>query len=222
MVIGLAALASAGTITFGLDGDPGQNYTFVPIGAPNGVTDTEPAGPYPGWLGQNIPADAGYFFCISFLKTATFGASYDGTITTPSTLEELEAAFLGADLVSLGGQNAPLAEKGAISMAIWQITDPTPGDVPRDPAAQPYVTAAQNAYATGNLSAADFPNTTIFVPDNTGIQTFMLAAAESLPGKSISGNELSATPEPTGIVLIVTGLCLICLSRIKMAKRATK
>jgi hypothetical protein len=49
-------------------------------------------------------------------------------------------------------------------MAIWRIMDPAPGDVARDPAAQPYVSLAQNAYGSGQLAPTAFDNTKIFVP----------------------------------------------------------
>jgi hypothetical protein len=201
VMIAFAALANADSILFGLAGDPGQNYTFTPAGAAPGVTDTEPAGPYPGWLGEDVTADDNYFFCVTFTKTANWGASYAGTLTTPTTQTELEAAYLGSVLVGLGDQNATLAEKGEISMAIWQITEP--GSVPIDPNAQTYVSQAENEYSSGALTSAEFANSKIFVPDNTGIQSFMIAAAET------------PTPEPGSIGLILTGVALIAISRLR-------
>ncbi len=177
-MIACAGLAAASTITFGLGGDPNQYYTFTPDGAPAGVTDTEPVGPYPGWLGENTAADSNLLFCIAFLKTANWGGTYSATVIAPSTAQQLQAAYLAAELVSLGGQHATLAEKGAISMAIWQITDPTPGDVPRDPAAQSYVNQALHAYSSGMLSAADFPDSAILVPTDPAIQEFLIAGAQ--------------------------------------------
>jgi hypothetical protein len=218
LLMALAPWLSADTIQFGLAGDPGQNYTFTPIGAAAGVTDTEPVGPYPGWLGQDITADDSFFFCITFLKTANWGASYSGTTIAPSTAQQLEAAYLGAELVSLGDQNATLAEKGAISLAIWQITDPTPGDVPRDPAAQSYVTAAGDAYSSGAITAADFPNTLIFVPSDPAIQSFMIASPGSATFTTLF-EESSGVPEPGTVFLILTGGGLIGLSRARRKRR---
>lgn len=213
-----AILASADTITFGLGGDPNQYYTFTPIGAPAGATDTEPVGPYPGWLGQDITADNSFFFCVAFIKTANWGASYTGTTLAPSTPQQVEAAFLGAQLVGLGDQNATLAEKGAISMAIWQVTDSTPGDVPLDPAAQAYVSEAVNAYNSGAITAADFPNTLIFFPSNPAIQDFMIAA-DSDPRIHTLTYEASNVPEPGTILLILAGGGLIGLSRVRRKGR---
>lgn len=212
------ALAGANTILFGLGADPGQNYTFSPVGALPGVTDTEPVGPYSGWLGQNISADDNFFFCITFLKTANWGSSYLGTLIAPSTPQQLEAAYLGAELLSLGGPKASLDEKGAISMAIWQLTDPTPGDVPRDPAAQPYVAAAMNAYNQGTLTASDFPNTVIFVPNDPSIQDFMVEGASN-PSFSILQQEAGSVPEAGTLSLLLAGGALIGASRLLKRRR---
>jgi len=199
-------LLPADTILFGLLGDPNQNYTFTRTDTPNPGSEypnwqvTVPSGPYPSWLGADTPADQGDSFCISFLLTANWGAQYSGTVTMPSTPAQLEAAWLGSVLYGEGGFNANLdTEKGPIAMAIWQLLDPTPGDVPRDPAAQPFVTEAVNLYNSGYLQPNLFPNTKIFVPSNSSIQTFMLDAP--------------AVPEPTTVVLFACGLALIALGR---------
>ena len=207
ILIAFGCLAGANSITFGLGGDPGQYYTFSPDGAA-GTTSTEPVGPYPGWLGENIPADDDYFFCMTFLKTATWGGTYSGTTILPATPQQLEAAYLGSELFSMGDQNATLAEKGAISLAIWQVMDPAPGDVPRDPAAQSYVTSAVEAYNSGRLNPAEFANTRIFVPNDPSIQTFMVAA-ESSP----------SVPEPETLILVGVGTGLILLSRLHRSRQ---
>jgi hypothetical protein len=214
VLISCAGIAGASTISFGLGGDPNQYYTFTPIGAPAGVTATEPVGPYQGWLGQNTAADSNLLFCIAFLKTANWGGTYSGTIAAPSTPQQLQAAYLGAELVSLGGRQASLAEKGAISMAIWQITDPTSGHVPRDPAAQSYVSDALHAYNSGMLSATDFPNSLILVPDDRSIQEFLVAGASN-PDFSALQSEMYGVPEPGTIVLLLGGAGLIGINRLR-------
>ncbi len=181
----------------------------------------QPVGPYSGWLGENIASDDSFFFCLTFLKTANWGASYSGVTMMPSTPQQLQAAWLGALLAGLGGQNATLAEKGAISMAVWQVMDAAPGDVPRDPAAQAYVTGALNAYASGGLNPADFPNTVIFVPDDSSIQSFMMLAA-SAPGVITGESQTSPVPEPDTPMLVVAGVGLIWLGRHRAAKRLSE
>ena len=144
MLLAFSTLASAAGIMFGLAGDPNQNYLFTRTDTPvpgteyprPGMSVTVSASPYPGWEGQNITADDGYFFCISFTLTATFANSYSGVLFAPTRQGELEDAYLSTEVDVNGGQNASLALKDAISMAIWQLNNPKPGDVPRDPAAQ--------------------------------------------------------------------------------------
>ena len=219
-MIACAGLAAASTITFGLGGDPNQYYTFTPDGAPAGVTSTEPVGPYPGWLGENTEADSNLLFCITFLKTANWGGTYSASIIAPFGAQQLQAAYLAAELISLGGRQATLAEQGAISMAIWQITDPTPGDVPRDPAAQSYVNEALHAYSSGRLSAADFPNTAILVPTDPSIQEFLIAGPSN-PIFSALQTQISGVPEPGTPFLLLGGACLMGISRLIAARKAS-
>lgn len=69
------------------------------------------------------------------------------------------------------------------------------------PAAQAYVQQAQHLYQIGQITAALYPDTLIFVPDNTGIQDFMSLTA--------------GVPEPGTVVLFAIGLVLICVGRLK-------
>jgi hypothetical protein len=204
LVLAGSRMLPADTILFGLLGDPNQNYTFTRTDTPvsgseySGWQVTVPSGPYPGWLGADTQADENYFFCVSFTLTATFGGQYSGTLTTPSTQQQVEAAYLDSLLYTEGGFNTPLGDKGPISMAIWQIMDPTPGDVPRDPAAQPLVNLAVDEYNAGNITPAMFSRTEIFVPANPSIQTFMMEAP-------------AAAAEPGTVVLFACGLTLLLL-----------
>jgi len=228
LMAALSAALLASTIQFGLLGDPDQSYTFTRTDTPVANSEypyaqvTVPAGPYPGYLGANVPADQYLFFCLNFLKTATFGASYLGSLTPPGTPQQLEAAYLAAEMASVGGAKASLQSyKGPLSMAIWQIMDPTAGDVPRDPAAQPYVTAATEAYDRGILSPADFPNTWVFVPNDSKIQSFMTVAPSTPPFQQLSQEEGGlGVPEPASILLIGGGLLLIGLGAARFKTRA--
>ncbi|HWB86983.1 MAG TPA: PEP-CTERM sorting domain-containing protein [Bryobacteraceae bacterium] len=212
----LSGILCANTVILGLHGDPNQNYTFTrtdtPVAGseyPNTVVEV-PAGPYPVYIGSDIPADQYGVFCIDFLKTANFGASYPGTLISPSAQTELEAAYLASILAGYGGESANTnLYQGPISMAVWQIMDPTPGDVPRDPAAQPFVTLAQNAYASGSLLPADFPNTLIWVPNDPGIQRFLTVVPEA-----------PEVPEPGSIGLMAGGVLLIALGCCRKAGKS--
>ncbi len=208
----LGAPLYAGSITFGLLNDPHQNYTFQ---TPGGQYVTDPVGPYPGFLGANVSGDLFGFFCIDYVKGANWGGTYSGTlynigdaIPGKSLQQQLEAGYLSDALYQLGGSSASTSlYQGPISFAIWQIMDTTPGDVPVDPAAQPWILQAQNAYNSGTLHAANFSQTLIFVPDNPSIQDFMTLSPDPIPP--------SSAPEPASIALAAMGATLIGLSQIR-------
>ena len=199
----------ANTTSFGLLGDPNQNYTFARADTPVGSYISDPVGPYPGWLGSNTPGDLYGFFCIDYLKGATWNTSYQGAafgvadvIPGKTEAQLIEAAYLSDKLYRLGGSSAnTYLYQGPISFAIWQIMDPVPGHVPIDPAAQPYILEAQQAYNSHSVTAANYPNTHIFVPNNTSIQDFMTLSP--------------SVPEPGTLFLFVTGLLLIGAGRFR-------
>jgi hypothetical protein len=201
------SLQASSLTIFHLGDDPNQVYSFQPIGSHSSVTLN--VGPYSGSLEQNGTTVDGYFFCISYTKTANWDTSYTGSVVDPSTPKELEAAFLDSQLLSLGGASASLGNYlGPISMAIWQIMNP--GSVPLDPAAQPFVSLAQNAYTSGQLNADMFSNTSIFVPNNPNIQSFMLLTGGGL-------HSSPAVPEPGPLVMMGCGMLLIGIVRRRRA-----
>lgn len=208
----LSAPLLAISTTFGLLGDPGQNYMFGRADSPVGGMVSDPVGPYPGWLGSNSLGNLYGFFCIDYVKTANWNASYSGQVYTvqdsiPGKTEQqlVEAAYLSDKLFWLGGSSASTSlYQGPISFAIWEIIDPTAGHVPVDPAAQVYILDAQQAYASNMATAANFPNTRIFVPDNSSIQEFMTLS----PG----------VPEAGTLSLVVGGLLLVW-GKVRMSRR---
>jgi hypothetical protein len=202
-LLGGSAL-QADNLTFELPSNPGQNYTFTPVGSTKQVT--EYVGPYSAYIDQNGVTTWGEYFCISFTKTSYENTAYTGKVVDPSTQQEVEAAYLDSELVNDGGVNAPLADKGAISMAIWQIMDP--GQVPLDPAAQPYVTGAETEFSDGKINASMFTDSKIFIPNDNCAQSFMLLAGETHP---------CATPEPGPALLVLSGAVLFGIARRKRA-----
>jgi hypothetical protein len=200
------------TTTFGLLGDPNQNYMFARADSPVGAVVSDPVGPYPGWLGSNALGNLYGFFCIDYLKTANWNTSYTGQVYTmqdsiPGKTEAqlVEAAYLSDKLFWLGGSSASTnLYQGPLSFAIWEIMDPTAGHVPADPASQVYILDAQQAYASHMITAANFPNTRIFIPDNTSIQEFMTLS----PG----------VPEAGSLSLVVGGL-LVVWGKVRMSRR---
>jgi hypothetical protein len=79
-VCALPTRLGATSISFGLLGDPGHSYSFARTDSPAGQIVTEPVAPYPGWIGSNTPGDQYGFFCIDYLKTANWNATYTGTL----------------------------------------------------------------------------------------------------------------------------------------------
>lgn len=207
--IGQAQL-SASTIIMGLLGDPGHSHSFARTGTPVGQIITEPVGQYPGCIGFNTEGNRYSLFCIDSLKTANWNTAYTGTLQhvgddIPGKTREqvVEAAYLSDWLYQLGGMDANTdLYQGPISYAIWQIMDPAPGHVQRNPAAQPYIQEAQYMWSTGRISASLYPKTMIFVPHDPAIQDFMTLSAVN-------------APEPGPVVLVVGGLALIGVGRIR-------
>ena len=111
-----------------------------------------PVGPYITYLnGDGFNNTLAYTFCYDFNSPTDVGTAYPGILEVRTDTASLEATYLVHKLDTLGLMNASLATRGAISMAIWEIMNPssTTGSAlfPSDPAAQPYELAAANAVA---------------------------------------------------------------------------
>ncbi len=187
-----------------------QANTLVLTGNPNQVYSGINVGPYP----VTLDAAPALVFCLDDTKTANWGGSYAGTVHTPNTAAEEEAAFLASYALYAGSpsSNGPTVSgvEGPISFAIWQIMG-TLGSTPVDPNAQKYVNMAQYAYTAGLISQ-DFLNSVfVFVPTDTTIQRFISAVTRP-------AMDVAATPEPGTIVLFGTGVMLVALSRLRRRK----
>jgi hypothetical protein len=204
ILCGMPVRLGAATIFFGLLGDPGHDYSFARSDSPSGQIVTEPVAPYQGWIGSNTPGNQFGFFSLQYMQNSNWNTKYPGDLyhvqdDIPGKTREqvVEAAYLSAKLYQLGGMNADLnLYQGPISFALWQIMDPAPGHVPRDPAAQQYVQEAQHMYQTGQISAVFYPNTLIFVSHNPNIADYMTVSA-------------AVIPEPGTVVLFLAGIGLI-------------
>jgi hypothetical protein len=194
--------AYADSVTLTLDGNWGDytQYSWVS----NGTTYSEPVGPYMAIMnGGGYNNQSVLVICYDMKAATNIGTSYTGSVEPvtdfidPTTSTDImEATYLGNELMNDGGLNAPLATKGAISTAIWQImnasstTGVTP--FPDDPAAQPYIANAIVAVGNGSWTVADADLYTTWMPDDIGsIQRF---------------DAPEPTPEPGSFVLFGTGL----------------
>ena len=182
-----------------------QANTLVLTGNPNQIYNNINVGPYPVTL-DSVPA---LVFCLNDDKTASWGGSYTGTVHTPNTPAEEEAAFLASYALFKGAPSSTAATvntvEGPISMAIWQIMG-TLGTTPPDPAAQQYVNLAQYAFSAGLITQNFLNSVFVFVPTDTSIQRFI--SAVSMPAMDIA-----ATPEPGTMLLFATGILLVGLGR---------
>jgi hypothetical protein len=180
LALAFMSLARAGNVvTITLDPNfPGDYHTYSYTVA--GVTYQEYTGPYPAILTGGIygTGTAVYLACFDINVETPVGTTYPGSLTPPAVLTgnlpqnvdpntQLEAAWLMNQLSLLGGYYAPVSTSGPISMAIWQIEDPTsidPAPFVEDPKAQPWVTAAINAVNNG-WNAADASQHPYWSPD---------------------------------------------------------
>ena len=178
-------------------------YSYQPI--PGGSENNIPVGPYIVDLNgsgyQNLYALA---VCYDFNSPTYVGVPYSGTLTASAGTESLEATYLVDQLMALGGMSAPLAGRGALSLAIWEIMNASSASglaqFPADPAAQFYEAAAAAAVSDGSWTAADAARYPTWVPDNPAIQRYAII----LPGDP-------PAPEPAGLALMGLGLAFLAI-----------
>lgn len=209
----LSMIAHADSVTLTLDSHfSTPDYAFYSYTDIYGASHTNvPVGPYiatfngGGYVDQSV-----LVFCYDMQADTYVGTNYTGSMASidslsPSTATEvLESTFLVNELMVDGGLNAPFATRGAISLAIWEITNPssktsyTP--FPTDPAALPYELQASQAVSQGAWTTADADQYPTWVPgaDFASIQRFGTVFA----------------PEPSSLVLM--GLGLFCLVGLKL------
>lgn len=212
LAVGLMGLARAGTVTtITLDPNfPGDYHTYSYT--VNGKTYTEYTGPYPATLTGGIygTGTLAYLACFDINIETNVGQTYSGSLVAPTGTVQLEVSYLMAQLSKLGGYYAPVnTVSGPISMAIWQLEDPSSqNNAPfvEDPAAQPWVTNAQNAVSTGAWNAADAAQYPFWSP-NPGVSAQRFGIVELA----------DTAPEPGSLALVggsLIGLGLLLRKRL--------
>ena len=184
-----AVTAAADSITVTLDPNYPSDYTFYSFTATDGSTHDEPVAPYSVTVtdADGIYHDASaYAFCYDINNDDYVGTPYTGSLVYDTDTATMEATYLVNELNLAGLDSASTSVKGAISMAIWQIMFPssTQSDgsyLPVDPAAQSYVTAADQAVSSGAWTEADSDLYPTFIPDDTSSQRYGLILSTSTP-----------------------------------------
>jgi hypothetical protein len=202
----LSTLAYADSVTITLDSNFPSDYTFYSYTDTSGVAQNSiPVSPYLAVLNGD-----GYFnqsvlvICYDMNADTTVGKVYTGTMEPISYFSGdeqkaiMEASYLVNELNVDGGLYAPLATRGALSLAIWEITNAssttksTP--FPTDPAAVPYENEAIAAVTSGAWTIADANQYQTWMPDSDEIASIQRFG------------EYTPTPEPSSFVLMGWGL----------------
>ena len=162
-------------------------------------------GPYLGSLdgGPDLPV-----FCLDLHLDTYVNTTYAGSLYTPSTPAEEEAAFLASYSLFLGAPSSDPGMvknvEGPISLAIWQLMG-TMGNTPHDPAAQPYIQLAESAYANHRIPESFLDRVSVWTPNQAGSsQRFITAVRDD---SMIEG----AVPEPGTSIFFGIGVLLLAL-----------
>lgn len=202
LCVGLCPLGHAASVLFTLDGNfAPPDYEFYSFtDTSNQVHNSIPVGPYITRLNGGPFNDMlAYTICYDFNSPTNVGTAYSGTFVSvpdpsaPTYTADLEATYLVNKLNADGLLTAPLAVRGAISMAIWQIMNTSSNtglaNFPTDPTALPYEVEAATAVTNGAWTAWDASVYPMWVPDNPAVQRFgtVLAGESPVPEPPTSG-----------------------------------
>ncbi len=215
-----AAAAHAGNVSVDLflDGNfATPDYAFYSYTDTSGqAQDDIPVAPYITYLnGSGYDNTLAFTFCYDFNSPTDVGTEYPGTLETLTDTATLEATYLVNQLITGGGLNAPLATRGAISLAVWELMNPSSttstSEFPTDPAALPYEAAAVTAVADGAWTAADSAQYPTWVPDDPSLQRFAVVLSSQMNGD---------VPEPGSLALMGAGILGLALWRKRKAAGA--
>jgi len=191
----LTTASFAGTVTITLDGNGGDYVYYQFVDQFNNLQQQYVA-PYPVTVTSNGLIGGAALACYDINNPNYLGWTYPGIVVYSTTTAEKEISWLGDQV-----KGTPLSDSttlGALSNAMWELgfgssTNAEGGYLPIDPAAAPWITAAQAAVADGYQ-----PDILIFIPDDNGTQRFGFIHSD------IPLYPVSPTPEPASLMLLGT------------------
>jgi hypothetical protein len=200
--------ACADPVVLTLDGNfAAPDYAFYSYTDTEGATtDNVPISPYITTLnGGGYSNESVLAICFDYASDTPVGSALSGTVeplsyfTGDAYNEVMESTYLINELVEDGGLNAPLATRGALSFAIWELMNPSStnslASFPSDPDSLTYEAQAAAAVTSGAWTVADANQYPTWVPDDSAYQRFGI---------------IDLAPEPSTLVL--TGLGFLGLA----------
>ena len=200
-----APWSRATTVNITLDGNlAAPDYAFYSYTDTQGEAQNAiPIAPYITYLsGAGYNNTLVYTICYDINSPTNVGTSYSGQFAVLTDTATLEATYLVNKLVNAGLLDAPLAVRGALSLAIWEIMYPSSSTnsmaFPVDPAAHTYEVEAATAVTDHLWTAADSARYPTWIPDNPSLQRLGTILLDVSPA--------TATPEPGTWALIGLGI----------------
>jgi len=203
LCLAIPALAHADTILT-LDGNfAAPDYTFYSYTDSAGNSHGNiPISPYITNLnGGGYNNASALTFCYDYDSDTPVGTALSGSVelvgsfTGAAYTEIMESTYLVNELMTDGGLSVPLATRGALSFAIWELMNPTSATgfstFPSNPDSLSYEAQAASAVSSGAWTVADANLYPTWVPVDPAYQRFAV---------------VDLTPEPSTLVLTALGL----------------